>query len=65
VPFGTVTRVLIAKDAKSGRSRGHGFVEMPFGSEAQAAIVALDQTTMAGRTIHGSLVQAREHLSRW
>jgi RNA recognition motif-containing protein len=60
VPFGTVTRVLIVKDPKSDRSRGFGFVEMPYGSEAQAAIVALDQTTLGGRTIEVSLARSRE-----
>ncbi|MEM9836584.1 MAG: RNA-binding protein, partial [Bacteroidota bacterium] len=50
-PFGTIESVKIIIDRATGRSRGFGFVEMPDDTEGQAAIDALDQTELEGRTI--------------
>jgi len=49
--FGAVDSAKIILDKFTGRSRGFGFVEMPNDDEAQAAIDALDNTDMDGRTI--------------
>jgi RNA recognition motif-containing protein len=48
---GTVESVAVIKDRETGRARGFGFVEMSTAAEAQAAIRALDGTSMDGRSI--------------
>lgn len=48
---GKVNRVTIAKDRETGKPRGFAFVEMPNEAEADAAIDALDETSVNGRTI--------------
>ncbi|PZC50398.1 MAG: RNA recognition motif-containing protein [Chloroflexi bacterium] len=50
-PFGRVEEVTIVQDRYSGRSKGFGFVEMPTGDEAQAAIDGLNGNEIDGRTI--------------
>ncbi len=50
-PYGAVESVKIVIDRATGRSRGFGFVEMSTDEEGQAAIAALDQTELDGRTI--------------
>jgi RNA recognition motif-containing protein len=49
--FGAVEIAKVIKDAYTGRSRGFGFVEMPDGAKAKAAIDALDGTEMQGRAL--------------
>jgi hypothetical protein len=49
--FGEVTSAKIVKDRDTGRSKGFGFVEMANEAEAQAAIAALNETELDGRTI--------------
>jgi len=49
--FGTVTSVAIIKDKMTGDSRGFGFVEMPNGTEGQAAIAGLNGKDLLGRTL--------------
>jgi RNA recognition motif-containing protein len=48
---GRVNRVTIAKDRETGKPRGFAFVEMANEAEADAAIEALDNATVNGRTI--------------
>uniref|UniRef100_UPI0040494333 hypothetical protein n=1 Tax=Fluviicola sp. TaxID=1917219 RepID=UPI0040494333 len=48
---GKVNRVTIAKDRETGKPRGFAFVEMPNEAEADAAIEALDESSVNGRTI--------------
>jgi cold-inducible RNA-binding protein len=48
---GRVTRVSIIKDARTGLSRGFGYVEMPDAGEALTAIRAVHR-----RDVHGSTV---------
>ncbi|MGR3810659.1 RNA recognition motif domain-containing protein [Jiulongibacter sp. NS-SX5] len=48
---GTVESAKIIMDKFTGRSKGFGFVEMPDDAEGQAAIDALDDTELDGRTI--------------
>ena len=48
---GTVDSVSLVADRFSGQSKGFGFVEMSSPKEAQAAIQALNGTTLEGRQI--------------
>ncbi len=57
---GTVDSVNLITDRDTGRSRGFCFVEMPNNDEAQAAIEALDGTTLDGRTIKVNEARPRE-----
>lgn len=49
--FGQVTRVHIATDRETGRSRGFAFVEMADDAEAAKAIAALDGKDVGGRNL--------------
>ncbi len=49
--FGEVDNAKIITDRESGRSRGFGFVEMPNKEEASAAIDALNESDLGGRSI--------------
>ena len=59
---GEVTRVNLISDRDSGQSKGFGFVEMETQQEAEAAIQALNESDMHGRTIKVS--EARERTER-
>ena len=48
---GEVSRATIISDRDTGRSKGFGFVEMPNQAEGEAAISALDGTSLNGRDI--------------
>lgn len=48
---GQVQEVSIVTDRGTGRSKGFGFVEMPTGTEAEAAIAALNGKQFDGRAI--------------
>ena len=56
---GEVTRVNIISDKDSGQSKGFGFVEMATQQEAEAAIQALNESEMHGRTIKVSEAKPR------
>lgn len=49
--FGAVAKATIVTDRQSARSRGFGFVEIPDGAAAQAAIAGLDGKEFHGRQI--------------
>lgn len=49
--FGEVASVKIIKDKFSGESKGFGFVEMPSGAEAQAAMNGLNGKELKGLSI--------------
>ena len=49
--FGEITSVKIITDRFTGDSRGFGFVEMPNGTEAQAAISGLDGKDLKGNAL--------------
>jgi cold-inducible RNA-binding protein len=61
--FGTVTSVAIITDRDTGKSRGFGFVEMESASEAQAAINALNEKEMHGRSLTVNQARPREERS--
>lgn len=50
-PFGQITRVHVAMDRETGRSRGFAFVEMPNDEEAAKVIAALDGKELGGRNL--------------
>jgi RNA recognition motif-containing protein len=49
--FGEVAEVTLITDKFSGQSKGFGFIEMPNNSEADAAIKALNDSSLKGRNI--------------
>ena len=49
--YGQVTSVSIIKDKFTGESRGFAFVEMPNGTEGQAAIAGLNGKDLRGRSL--------------
>ena len=49
--YGTVSRVRIARDAETGERRGHAFVTMGTGEEAEAAVAALDGKPAGGHAL--------------
>ena len=59
-PHGSVVSAKIISDRETGKSRGFGFVEMSNDDEAQAAIEALDNTNLGGRTINVSVARPME-----
>lgn len=63
-PFGTVSSVSIIQDRETGRSRGFGFVEMPDGGEAQAAIENLNLKEISGRSITVNEARPRQDRPR-
>jgi len=58
--YGVVERVHIPQDRESGRPRGFGFVTMPQGAEAQAAIAGLQGATLGGRALSVNEARPRE-----
>lgn len=49
--YGRVQSCNLVLDAKSGTSKGFGFVEMPLAGEAKAAIKSLNATDIEGSRI--------------
>lgn len=58
--FGTVDSAKVIMDRDTGRSKGFGFVEMADDDEAYAAIDALNETELDGRTIVVKKAKPRE-----
>jgi RNA recognition motif-containing protein len=50
-PFGKIQSCTIVMDAKTGVSKGFGFIEMPVPGEAKAAIKQLNGTVIAEQPI--------------
>lgn len=48
---GEVSSASIIMDRESGRSKGFGFVEMPDKAQGEAAIEAINQTDVQGRSV--------------
>jgi len=60
---GTVTEANVVQDKYSGESKGFGFVEMPEGSEAKAAIAKLNGYSLEGRPLTVNEAKPREERS--
>ena len=58
--YGMVERVHIPQDRETGRPRGFGFVTMPNGTEAQAAIAGLQGAMLGERTLNINEARQRE-----
>lgn len=59
-PFGEILSAKVLRDRETNRSRGFGFVEMANDSEAEAAVVALNDTDLEGRKIVVNVARPRE-----
>ncbi len=57
---GEVSTASVVVDRESQTSRGFGFIEMPGSPEAQAAIAALNGSTLAGNVLVVNEARARE-----
>ena len=57
---GAVTSARLINDRETGRSRGFGFVEMNNDAEAQAAIAALNGSSVGGRQIAVNVAKPME-----
>lgn len=67
-PFGNVTSAKVINDRDTGKSRGFGFVEMEVVAEAQAAMKALNNKEIEGRSLSVSVAKeksARADNKRW
>ena len=62
-PHGTVQSAQVIMDRDTGRSKGFGFVEMSSGTEAQAAINALNGKEADGRALTVNEARPREDRS--
>ncbi|MBI3611188.1 MAG: RNA-binding protein [Nitrospirae bacterium] len=58
--FGNVESATVIKDKFTGGSRGFGFVEMPTGSEAQAAIDGMNGKDLKGKAVNVNEARPRE-----
>ena len=58
--YGSVDTVRLMTDRDTGRPRGFGFVEMPNGTEARAAIAALNGKDLGGRSLTVNEARPRE-----
>jgi RNA recognition motif-containing protein len=56
---GAVSKAQVITDRDTGRSRGFGFVEMDSSEEAQAAISALDGSSVDGRQLSVNVAKPR------
>ena len=61
---GEVSNVKIIIDRETDRSKGFGFVEMPMDDQARAAIAALNNSSLDGRTIVVKESEPREERPR-
>jgi RNA recognition motif-containing protein len=57
--YGQVEKAHVVKDKFTGESRGFGFVEMPEGEEAKAALEGMNGKDFMGRTINVSEARPR------
>ena len=58
--YGSVLSARVITDRMTGRSRGFGFVEMEDNGEAQAAISALNGSSLDGRDLKVNEAKPRE-----
>ena len=57
--YGTVTDAVVITDRDTGRSRGFGFVTFDSAEDAKAAISAMDQSDLDGRTLNVNMARDR------
>jgi len=61
---GEVTSANIIMDRDSGRSKGFGFIEMPDKAQGEAAINAINQTDVQGRSVRVNEARPRPERGR-
>ena len=59
-PYGVVDTINVITDRDTGRSKGFGFIEMPDGAAAKAAIQGLQGKELEGRTLTVNEAKPRE-----
>ena len=59
-PFGQITRIHIAMDRDTGRSRGFAFVDMPNDEEASRAMTTLNGKELDGRALRVNEARPKE-----
>lgn len=57
--YGTVSDAVVISDRDTGRSRGFGFVTFENLDDANAAIAAMDQSDLDGRTLNVNMARDR------
>jgi RNA recognition motif-containing protein len=62
--YGELSSAEVIKDKFSGQSKGFGFVEMPNGSEADAAIKELNESPFKGRKLTVNEARPRSEQQR-
>ena len=58
--YGAVDTIHVITDRDTGRSKGFGFIEMPDGTAAKAAIQGLQGKELEGRTLTVNEAKPRE-----
>jgi len=58
--YGDVESVNIITERETGRSKGFGFIDMPNEKQAKEAIIGLNGSELAGRTIKVSEARPQE-----
>ena len=58
-PFGNVSSAKVIADRETGKSRGFGFVEMDVVAEGQAAMKALNNKEIEGRSLSVSVAKEK------
>ena len=58
--YGEVSAVRVITDRDTGRSKGFGFVEMAYDTQAKEAIGALDSNDFMGRDVRVNEARPRE-----
>jgi RNA recognition motif-containing protein len=59
VPYGVVQSCTLVLDAKTGKSKGFGFIEMPNPGEAKKAMKNLNGNVVAGSKIRVKKAEAK------
>jgi len=62
--YGEVSKVTIITDRETGRAKGFGFITMNNDDEAKAAIEALNEKEVEGRTLRVNEAKPREERPR-
>jgi RNA recognition motif-containing protein len=62
--FGEVSKTVIISDRETGRAKGFGFITMNNDEEAKAAIEALNEKEVDGRTLRVNEAKPREERPR-